>query len=236
MSGASFTKLFSSITESTVWGESHATRIVWITMLAMADRKGRVHSSIPGLANRARVTLEECEHALERFLAPDRYSRTPDNDGRRIEPMDGGWQLLNYAKYREMRDAEARKDYMRDYMQDRRKHEKLTVSHGKPGLAKAEAEAEAEKNKTPLPPSGAFLRFWSSWPPHERKESKGKCWEVWRKKDFDQEADKILSHVDSLKSGERWRGGYVPAPLTYLNQRRWEGADDSGKNDTGERI
>lgn len=171
MSGASFTKLFSSITESTVWGESHATRIVWITMLAMADSKGRIYSSIPGLANRARVTLEEAEHALERFLAPDRYSRTPDNDGRRIEPMDGGWRLLNYAKYREMRDGEARKEYMREYMQDRRKQEKLTVSQSKPPLAKAEAEEEEEKKKKQSKGEGRAVALpdwlpaeaWSAW-------------------------------------------------------------------------
>lgn len=116
-------------------------------MLAMADRKGRIEASIPGLANRARVTLEECEHALERFMAPDKYSRTPDNDGRRIEPMDGGWRLLNYEKYREMRHEEARRDYMRDYMQDYRKQEKFTVNPSKPPLAQAEAEAEAEKEE-----------------------------------------------------------------------------------------
>jgi hypothetical protein len=37
-----FTKLLSSITDSTIWGESDGVRIVWVTMLAMADRRGRV--------------------------------------------------------------------------------------------------------------------------------------------------------------------------------------------------
>ena len=82
-----FTKLFSSITESTVWCESERTRLVWITMLAMADRQGRVWASIPGLANRARVPMEDCQIALDRFLGPDRYSRTSDNEGRRIEHL-----------------------------------------------------------------------------------------------------------------------------------------------------
>lgn len=97
------------------------------------------------------------------------------------------------------------------------------------GAASTEASPEKrreEKNKTtPLPPSGAFLKFWASWPSTERKESKGKCWEAWRKRDFDLEAERILAHVESLKSSERWRGGYIPAPLVYLNQRRWEGAE-----------
>ena len=141
-----FTKLFSSITESTVWCESAHTRLVWITMLAMADRKGRVWASIPGLANRARVPLEDAEKALETFLAPDRYSRTPDHEGRRIEPIDGGWQLLNHAKYRDMRDEEVRREQNREAKQrEREKSAKLlTVSHGQPKSAQAEAYTEAE--------------------------------------------------------------------------------------------
>ncbi len=103
----SYTKLFSSITESTVWSESLATRVVWVTMLAMVDRHGRVWGSVPGLARRANVTLKECQEALKCFLSPDAHSRTTANDGRRIEAIDGGWKLLNYEKYRQMQDEEA---------------------------------------------------------------------------------------------------------------------------------
>jgi hypothetical protein len=111
----SFTKLFSSILDSTLWLEPHATRIVWITMLAMADREGRVWASVPGLANRARVEVEEVQKAIGRFLAPDPHSRTTANDGRRIAPIQGGWKVLNYGVYREMRDEEARRDYKRNW-------------------------------------------------------------------------------------------------------------------------
>src|SRR3990167_799088 len=118
-----FTKLFSSITESTVWCEPDRTRLVWITMIAMADRHGRVWGSIPGLANRARVPVEDCRTAIDTFLAPDRDSRTPENEGRRIETIDGGWRLLNHAKYRDMRDHESLRESKRLYMQRRRKKE-----------------------------------------------------------------------------------------------------------------
>lgn len=119
-----FSKLFSSITESTIWGESDRTRIVWITMLAMADRKGRVWGSIPGLANRARVPLQACEKALTTFLSPDKYSRTTDYEGKRIAEIDGGWLLLNYEKHRAKLDEESVKESKRRYMRDRRAREK----------------------------------------------------------------------------------------------------------------
>lgn len=115
-----YTKLFSSITESTVWGESYATRIVWVTMLAMADAKGAVYGSVPGLARRANVTLQEVEQALAAFMAPDAYSRTKDEDGRRIEEIDGGWRLINHAKYSAVRNAEERREYKRKWDQEHR--------------------------------------------------------------------------------------------------------------------
>ena len=123
-----FTKLFSSITESTVWCEPDRTRLVWITMLAMADHAGRVHASIPGLANRAVVPLVDCQVALDTLLAPDRYSRTPDNEGRRIEPIDGGRRLLNYKKYRDLIDEESVKESKRTYINNRRKKERANIT------------------------------------------------------------------------------------------------------------
>lgn len=145
-----FTKLFSSITESTLWCESDHTRIVWICMLAMADREGRVFASIPGLANRSRVPVEAARIAVERFLSPDPDSRTPDNEGRRIAPIDGGWRLLNHAKYRAIRDAEARKESKRNYINKRRALERVeklsTVDRGRL-IAEADTDTEALKEK-----------------------------------------------------------------------------------------
>ena len=100
MSG--FTKLFSSIVTSTIWREPAHVCKVWITMLAIADKHGIVEGSVPGLADLARVSLDECVAALDRFRSPDPWSRTQEHDGRRIEDIRGGWRLLNYAYYRDM--------------------------------------------------------------------------------------------------------------------------------------
>lgn len=97
-------------------------------MLAMADRHGRVWASVPGLANRARVPLEDAKLAIATFLGPDEYSRTPDNEGRRIEPIDGGWRLLNHEKYRSIRDEETTKEAKRTYINKRRAAEREAKS------------------------------------------------------------------------------------------------------------
>lgn len=153
-----FTKLSSAIVTSTIWQEDNATRIVWVTMLATADACGRVEGSIPGLAHIARVTVEECERALDRLMSPDPYSRTKEHEGRRVEEIDGGWRILNYAKYRERRDPEKRKEQTREAV--RRHRQKKSVSQCKPNVSqckppKAQAEEEEEEDITPpTPPRG----------------------------------------------------------------------------------
>jgi hypothetical protein len=119
-----YTKLFSSILGSSIWREDLATKIVWVTLLASADADGVVEASVPGLAHFAGVTINDAEVALRKFLSPDPYSRSPEHEGRRIEVVDGGWLLLNHAKYREKMSPEAVREQNRIRQQRHRKQEK----------------------------------------------------------------------------------------------------------------
>ena len=110
---AGYTKLFNSILASTIWLANDKTRIVWITLLAMADKNGIAEGSVPGLAAFARVSTPACRKALAELMAPDRDSRSTEFDGRRIEPVDGGWRLLNHAKYRERLNTDERREYFK---------------------------------------------------------------------------------------------------------------------------
>lgn len=111
MSG--YAKVHQTILDSSIWSEPHATRIVWITMLAMADADGVVSASVSGLARRAVVTRDECEAALETFLAPDPDS-SDGTSGERIERVRGGWRILNHGHYRRLGSQEDRKEKARD--------------------------------------------------------------------------------------------------------------------------
>src|SRR3990167_10772082 len=114
MSMTGYTKLFNSILASTIWRAPDKTRIVWITMLAMANKDGVVEVSIPGLADFARVSLKDCEAALDDLSSPEPYSRSSENDGRRIAVIEGvGWQLLNHGKYRAKMSDDERREYNR---------------------------------------------------------------------------------------------------------------------------
>lgn len=86
-------------------------------------------------------------------------------------------------------------------------------------------------------PSG-FAAFWVAWPAGGRKGGKGKCLEVWLKAKLEQHAEQILAHVEALKLSAGWtkqNGEFIPAPLVYLNGRRWEGAE-AAEGATQDRI
>jgi hypothetical protein len=149
-----FVKLHAAILDSSIWLEPAHVRIVWITMLAMADAAGCVQASPRGLAHRANVTPEECSDALGRFLGPDADSRD-GTDGRRIEAVRGGWRLLNYLEFRNRREAEDRREYQARWWRDNKGRKTAadlthldTPRHASTNSTQAEAEAEAEK-KTP---------------------------------------------------------------------------------------
>lgn len=101
-----YAKLSTNILFSTVWTESPEFIKVWIALMALADRDGYVGASVEGLARAVILPEETCQKALDRFLSPDLKSRTKEFQGRRIIEVDGGWKLLNYAKYRDQQSKQ----------------------------------------------------------------------------------------------------------------------------------
>lgn len=182
----SYTKLFNSIVTSTIWTEDDKTRILWITMLAMSDQHGEVHASIPGLARIAGISTESAEIAIEKFMSPDPYSRTPDNEGRRITKIDGGWEILNHRKYRIMASKEdAKSANSARVKRHRERNANVMVCNGNVMVEKDIADTDTDivlpkgKNNKRFDPtsiklpfeSDDFAHFWESWTLH-RKEIK----------------------------------------------------------------
>lgn len=148
-----YVKLFNSILSSSIWSEPDSTRILWITMLAMADKEGVVNASVPGLSRFAGIPIEDVEAGLGRLLSPDPHSRTKDYEGRRLAEVEGGWRLLNHPKYRALLSKEERKEYNRVKQAEHRSKPKasqvpeemsMTVNDKSALSAHTEAEAKGD--------------------------------------------------------------------------------------------
>ncbi len=168
MSGSPFALLWSKILDSSVWALDDPYRLVWITLLALKDSEGVVKASVPGLANRARVPLKKCEEALEKFLAPDPYSQSPDEEGRRLKVVSGGWQLINHEEYRF--SSEAKRAFWRELKaKERAKKQgatKLKTGGGLPGEAayvKAETVEQQDAIVTGALPAAAHIKVVENW-------------------------------------------------------------------------
>lgn len=149
-----YSKLHSSIVNSSLWTEPDCARILFVTLLAMCDRDGIVYGSRSGIARLANINPEDQETAWSILMSPDKESsdriRAPEHEGRRVEEVSGGYRLLNFSYYRGLRNDDDRREQNRA-AQARfkaktkpQKPDSATVSHDKPPKAHTEAETEAE--------------------------------------------------------------------------------------------
>jgi isopenicillin N synthase-like dioxygenase len=149
-----YVKVFDTITRSSIWKEDAETRIIWITLLLLCNKDGFVRGADSMLAYTARVTDKKFSEAIHKFQSPDPESGTPDNEGRRVEKVPGGYQVLNYDKYREMMDVDTITEYWRVKKQESRERQKVKppkqnptpdeIAHLKAEMKKAKAEEASE--------------------------------------------------------------------------------------------
>jgi hypothetical protein len=138
---AGYVKVFQTITSSSLWGMDHKVIRVFIYMLANCDSVGILEGAAPELAHRCHISLAEWDEVLGLLMAPDPHSRTPDNEGRRVASVPGGWKILNYHLYRTKGQGKegSRAPYMRDYRAAKRGEE---------------PDGDAPREPEPVPPEG----------------------------------------------------------------------------------
>ena len=169
-------------------------------------------------------------------MSPDASSRTPDQDGRRIEPIreSFGWKIINYDYYRNLRNDEQRREYMSDYMRKYREssddrdvnvnkvNENLhdvNSKQCKPQLAYTDTDTD----KPPYPLNVKFTEFWNLYP---KKKAKAYAEKAWNKiKPNDGVHSNIMAGLNRAIRSEEWvkdNGQYIPYPASWLNGKRWE--------------
>ena len=115
-------------------------------------------------------------------------------------------------------------------------NQRLGKQGGRPKKTESITESEPKGNPKKIqnkintitsvePTTSRFDEFWSAWPSSKRKVAKSACEAKWKRQALDPLADKIIASVARLRGSEQWVSGFEPAPLTFINQKRWE--DDS---------
>ncbi len=86
--------------------------------------------------------------------------------------------------------------------------------------------------KTKDKPIGRFEEFWQTYP---KKTGKKPCSAKWKARRLDRLADQIIKNVrDRIEGDSQWLRGFVPNPLTFINQDRWD--DPIQKETAGEKA
>jgi hypothetical protein len=97
-----------------------------------------------------------------------------------------------------------------------------TQAKSKRGDSPKKRREEIDKGDIPE----GFKTFWETWPKSSRKGGRKPCLKKWVESDYEKDAAQIVAHVRAMKAGEQWREDkFIPAPMVYLNQARWDGAE-----------
>ena len=126
-----YAKVFSQIFDSSI-AENYRVRHVFEDLLKLCDRKGVVDMTIEAVARRTNVPIEEVRAGIDELMRPDAKSRSRDNDGRRLVPIDPergwGWVIVSYERYRSIQDSEMLRDNWRRYQAKRRQTMRAEVN------------------------------------------------------------------------------------------------------------
>jgi hypothetical protein len=129
-----YVRVFSSLLDSSLNQNSFPVEARWLflvmLMIADEDRTGVVDMPVGRLAARAGMTLQQTKKALKLLSSPDHESRSDEQDGRRIIPMEEGkergWCLVNWQKYKDIARAERRRENVRKAVAAHRERQRNT--------------------------------------------------------------------------------------------------------------
>ena len=117
-------KIFASMYEGSMVGAGPVVFAVWGYCIAKADMDGTVLLNPALLAPIIGTSRGDIESAIRYLQEPDGHSKNPAHEGRRLLHQTGHlFFLVSHEAYRSMKSNQDRRDYMREYMRERRQKE-----------------------------------------------------------------------------------------------------------------
>lgn len=102
-------KIFDSMYDGTLADDWRAL-ITFQQLIVLCDPDGVIDMTPTAISRRTGIPIEHIKAGLEILENPDPYSRTPDEEGRRIKLLDEsrpwGWYLVNHTYYKNLKDQD----------------------------------------------------------------------------------------------------------------------------------
>ena len=222
-----FTKLDENLLQSSIMAEDGFTFKIWISLLAACREDGIARVSPIFLSSVCRIPIEDTIKAIEKLASPDPLSRSTNNEGCRIERVDGGFHLINYQKYRQF-TLSGSQVAVRQRKHRQKRDSALHVTKVCDISASASASASASTSESESEQKGnaaenaEFDAFWKLYP---RKEGKGNALRAWKKLKSPKETLVLIRGALAWQATSyNWTkdgGQYRPLPASYLNGLRW---------------
>lgn len=193
--------------------EQHAVRVIADTYFPVSQEGGRINGRAANQLAEDSNRIETARVNGKKGGRPKKETQQEPNNKPKTKPNENpmGFDPVNPKETQQEPRAKA---HQRHTPEKEEKHSSAGADH-------------ADRR---------FPEFWESWPRTERKTAKAECLKKWRLRGLDAHADEILRHVAAMRGTRQWLDGYEPAPLTYLNQKRWEDGIPTASTGTDDRF
>ena len=126
-------KIFDQIYDGTL-AEDWRALITFQQFIVLCDADGNVDMTPQSITRRTGIPIEHIKAGIEILEKSDKYSRTPDEEGRRIELIDDhrpwGWHIVNHEKYKKLQDSDTVRAQTRERVKKHREKKKRNVTDG----------------------------------------------------------------------------------------------------------
>jgi len=219
-------KIFESIYDGTLVEDWRAL-ITFQQFIVLCDADGIVDMTPNAISRRTGIPIEHIKAGIEILEHSDLFSRTKDNDGKRIIRLDDhrpwGWSIVNHQKYKMMQNSETIRDQNRERKRKQRLKEKeesqnVTPSHASHGMSR-HTDTDTDKDSMFISNLN-FLEFWENYPRKQDKKKSKLAWNRISKSNQEKILLDIKTHFLETKKQ------FIPLPTTYLNGERWNDESD----------
>jgi len=205
--------------------------VIWFKLLCLAGKNN--NSGVFALNDKIPYTDEMLSTIFRRKINTVRLALSTFEQFGMIEIINGVITIPKWGKHQNLDQLEAKKEYMRGYMQKYRQLQAgktNTKTNSNANVSQADIDIDIDKDNKDIY-AQKFNEFWQAYP---KKRSKGQAEKAFSKlKPNEQLHNVIIKSLEQAKTSADWKkekGKYIPYPATWLNAKGWEDEYDQPKN------